>query len=119
MNKEGFGSQNSMALAESATVDGKDMQTSKCLVTKATLRECCKELSSAFCVGNLGYPLIIEVRAQGSGVLNHTPYFHSYLNSKLLLKLIGKASTLGKKQKLKISRRRHIVLISVPIRTVT
>lgn len=26
MSKEGFGSQNSMALVESATVDGKDMQ---------------------------------------------------------------------------------------------
>ena len=38
---------------------------------------------------------------------------------KLSLKLIGKASTLGKKQKLKISRRRHIVLICVPVRTVT
>ena len=51
MNKEGFGSQNSMALVESATVDGKEMQTTKCLITKLPFRECCKEDSSAFCVG--------------------------------------------------------------------
>ena len=41
----------------------------------------------------LGYPSIIEVRAQGSGVLNHTTCFHSYLNSKLSLKLIGREKT--------------------------
>ena len=88
MNKEGFGSQNSMALGKSATVDGKDMQTTKCLVTKLPSRECCKEVSSAFCVG-----IPLTVRAQGSGVLNHTTCFHSYLNSKLSLKLIGREKT--------------------------
>ena len=65
MNKEGFGSQNSMALVESATVDGKDMQAFKCLLTKQPLEGAVRSLVVHFV---LGYPSIIEVRAQGSGV---------------------------------------------------
>ena len=48
MNKEGFGSQNSMALVESATEGGKDMQTTKCLITKLPLESAVRAFPAAF-----------------------------------------------------------------------
>ena len=60
MNKEGFGSQNSMALGKSATVDGKDMQTTKCLVTKLPLESAVRSLVVHFVLGTWDTPQLLR-----------------------------------------------------------
>ena len=60
MNKKGFESQNSMALIESATMDGKNMQTTKCLVTKLPLESAVRSLVVHFVLGTWDTPQLLR-----------------------------------------------------------